>query len=462
MQNVGLLTSDFCILSSEFRILSVLLAILLIASQAATPAAGDAVSRGRAVLAALAGKQFSAIEAQFTDEMKAALPPGRLEAVWTALGLQFGVHKGCASASRVVEIADKKMVITPCEFERRAIDVQVAFNAAGQISGMQFRPSTPPAPAYAAPAYVNPAGYKEQEVKLGSPEWELPATLTLPAGDKSYPAVVLVHGSGPNDRDETLGPNKPFKDLALGLASRGIAVLRYDKRSKVHGQKMAGLKTLTVKEEVVDDAVAAIQWLGAHPSIYPDRIFVLGHSLGGTLIPRILQAAGERKAGVAGGIVFAGAARSLDAAIVEQLRYVAMLDGAISPEEQKQIDTAVQGSAAVQALTARDAAEGVVISGVPASYWLDLRGYDAPAAAAALKTKLLVLQGERDYQVTMADFERWRRALSGRRDVTFRSYPALDHRFMAGTGPSRPQDYDTPSHVADEVIRDIAAWVLGG
>jgi dienelactone hydrolase len=113
----------------------------------------------------------------------------------------------------------------------------------------------------------------------------------MPIGAGPFPAIVLVHGSGPNDRDETIGPNKPFRDLALGLASRGIAVLRYDKRTKAYPAKLAASKDLTVKEEVIDDALEGVKTARSQPKIDPARVFVLGHSLGGMLIPRV--AAGD-------------------------------------------------------------------------------------------------------------------------------------------------------------------------
>jgi dienelactone hydrolase len=420
----------------------------------APPAQPDLKAHAAAVIAAMSAKDFSKVEAEFDDKMKAALPPGRLGAIWDALVMQAGAFKGCGADVRVRAIADKQMVITPCEFERAKLDVQLAFDAGSHISGLVFRPAASTAP-YSPPSYATPSSYAETEVTVGSGEWTLPGTLTLPAGAGPFPAVFLVHGSGPNDRDETLGPNKPFKDLALGLASRGIAVLRYDKRTKVYGAKMAGLAGMTVKEEAVDDAVAAATMLRSQPRIDPARVFVLGHSLGGMLVPRI--AAADSK--LAGAIVMAGAARPLERAILEQTTYLANADGTVTPDEQKAIDEAQTLVDAVAALTPANATGAKPLMNVPVSYWLDLKGYDPPAAAKGVTVPMLVLQGERDYQVTPAEFARWKDALGTRRDVAFHSYPALNHLFIAGAGRSLPAEYDQSSHVAEDVVNDIAAWI---
>jgi dienelactone hydrolase len=418
--------------------------------------APDPVAHAQALLASIAAKDFTKVEAQFTDAMKAALPPGRLAAAWTTLLNQAGAYKSCGGDVRVRRIADKEMVITPCEFERAAIDVQIAFDSTGRVSGLVFRPSVNETVAYTLPSYASPSSYGEQAMTIGSGEWALPATLTLPAGAGPRPAVVLVHGSGPNDRDETVGGNKPFEDLALGLASRGVAVLRYDKRTKVHGAKMAALTDFTVQQEVIEDALEAVKALRTRPGIDATRVFVLGHSLGGMLIPRI----GIADPATTGFIVMAGPARPIEEAMVAQTRYLALADGAISPEEQQAIDRAAALAASVRALKPEEARSGRVIFGVPASYWLDLRGYDPPSAAARVKAPMLILQGERDYQVTAEEFAKWKAALGSRRDVTFHSYAALNHLFIAGTGPSLPAEYQVPGHVAEDVIRDIAAWIL--
>ena len=439
-----------------FLVSSLILATLLQVPIAAQQSSPDVVPQARGILTAIVSGDFPTVEKQFTDDMKAALPPGALAAMWAKLLNQAGPYKSCGTDPRVRRIDDKQMVITPCEFERMTIDIQFAFDSARRISGLVFRPTVRTAAPYTLPSYAKPSSFVDREITLGSSEWALPATLTIPSGTGPWPGVVLVHGSGPNDRDETVGANKPFKDLATGLASRGIAVLRYDKRTMVHRAKVATLKDFTVTQEVIEDAIEAVKALRAQPGIDPKRVFVLGHSLGGMLIPRI----GLADPTIAGLIVLAGPARPLEEAIVVQTRYLAMADGTISIEEQQAIDQVTAIANTVRALKTEEATSGRMISGAPASYWLDLRGYDPPSEATRVKAPMLILHGERDYQVTVEELGRWKAALGSRRDVTVRSYPALNHLFIAGTGASLPAEYQVPGHVAEEVIRDIATWIM--
>jgi len=258
------------------------------------------------------------------------------------------------------------------------------------------------------------------------------------------PAVVLVHGSGPQDRDETIGPNKVFKDLAWGLANRGVAVLRYDKRSLV-----APLGVVTVTDEVIDDAGAALGLIGSQDLVDPNKVFVLGHSLGGMLAPRIVR----DHARAAGMIVLAGTARPIEDVIVEQITY---LKGADSTDAVAAREFAKR--VRDPQLRAGDTVE-FMGSPIPADYWLDLRGYRPEVLAATLKKPLLVLQGGRDYQVTQADFELWTQAVDGRPNARMELYPSLNHLFIAGEGRSLPDEYLTPGHVDHQVIADIADWI---
>jgi hypothetical protein len=270
---------------------------------------------------------------------------------------------------------------------------------------------------------------------------------------------VLVHGSGPNDRDETVGANKPFRDLAWGLASKGVAVLRYEKRTKEHADtyKTKGHGELTVKEETVDDAVSAAAQLRATEGIDPKRVYVLGHSLGGMVTPRIAKADPQ----IAGLIILAGATRPLEDMIIEQTRYLMSLKGTPSADEAAKLAELESAVAKIKKLTSADVASPAAILGAPPSYWLDLRQYDPPTVAQGLKLPMLILQGERDYQVTAVDFDRWKSALGGRPAVTFKLYPTLNHLLIAGDGKSTPAEYEKAGHVAEAVVADIAEWIVG-
>jgi dienelactone hydrolase len=419
-------------------------------TQAPSP---KAIAAAEAAVDALAARDFAKVFAQFAPPMQTALSPEKLSATWDTIQAQAGGYvKRVGSRAEVRGMYT--VVIVTCDFERNKVEVIATIDASNEIAGLQARPAQPAA-VYAPPDYATPAAFTETEVTIGTGQWALPGTLTMPVGAGPFPAIVLVHGSGPNDRDETFGPNKTFKDLALGLGSRGVAVLRYDKRTKVYQAIVAKLNPFTLKEEAIDDAVLAVALLRKDPRVAGTHIFVLGHSLGGTAAPRI----GAADPGIAGLIMMAGAVRPLEQSIVDQMQYLADADGVISEAEKRALDGSLKLKEMVNALTAADVTSTTAIGGAPASYWLDLKGYDPAALAATLKQRLLVLQGGRDYQVTMADFERWKTALAKHPAAEFKVYPALNHLFLPGQGKSLPPEYSVPGHVPVEVIADIAAWV---
>jgi len=406
----------------------------------------------RAFVDLLVKKDFTAAVATFDDTMKTAMPEAKLEETWNSVLAQVGAFKQ-ATKTRTEKRGAYTIVFVTSDFQNSTLDIRVVFDQSKHIAGLFFAPATNA--EYAPPTYVKTDSFREKEVTIGTNEWALPGTLTTPVGNGPFPAVVLIHGSGPNDRDETLGPNKPFKDLAWGLASKGVAVLRYEKRTKQHPSKLASIPKFTVKDEVIDDALAAVELLRKTEGIDAKRVFVLGHSLGGMLVPRI----GRLDPNIAGLIVLAGPTRPLEDVLPEQLAYIFSIDGSVSPEEQKQLDQTKAQAATVKALKPDDANSRTIVFGAPFSYWLDLRGYNPREAAKEIKQSLLILQGERDYQVTMDDFKRWNESLATKSNVTFKSYPSLNHLFIAGTGRSMPSEYERAGHVDERVIEDIAAWI---
>lgn len=400
-------------------------------------------------------KDFPAAVENFDETMTRVMPPEKVDEVWTTILAQVGPLEKRVGV-RTEKASKYDIVLVTCKFERATLDVKVVFDAARKISGLFFVPSTPPA-EYKPPDYVKPDSFEEKVVQVGAGEWVLPGTLTLPKGEGPFPAVVLVHGSGPQDRDETIGPNKPFRDLAWGLGSRGVAVLRYEKRTKVHGAKIAANPDgATIKAETVDDALAAVSLLRNTPRIDRDRIFVLGHSLGGMVAPGI--AVLDRD--LAGLIIFAGNTRRLEDLFLDQRRWFAALDGEVSESEKAQLEELEAQVARVKdpKLSKTTPSAGLP-GGAPAVYWLSLRAYDPRRVAEGLKLPMLIVQGQRDYQVTMEDYQGWKETLSDRENVQFKLYPKCNHLFVEGEGQSTPAEYAKPGNVAEEAVDDVAAWI---
>jgi dienelactone hydrolase len=394
---------------------------------------------------------------RFDSNMTQAFSEDKLKQTWLQLVSQVGAFQEIRS-SQAIERQEHRIVTVTCQFEKAPMDIHVVFDANDQIAGLnaQLAPTTSP---YNPPSYVDAAAFHEVEATVGSGQWALPGTLSMPEGAGPFPGVVLVHGSGPLDRDETVGPNKPFRDLAWGLASQGIAVLRYDKRTKVHVEKITPeLKArLTVQEEVIDDALSAVQRLRHTPGIDPGRIYVLGHSLGATLAPRI----GQQDPSIAGLIVMAGMTRPLEDTILDQYTYLYGRSGSITDEQKAELEDLKAKVTRVKDpnLTADVPAEDLPLN-VPGAYWLDLRGYRPAETAKSLDMRIFVLQGGRDYQVTVqGDFPAWQEALAEKRNATLKLYPKLSHPFVSGEGPSTPQEYMVEGHVSEQVIQDIARWI---
>jgi len=428
---------------------------LVIAVLAADPTPADTLTaRGEAAVTALSQKKYDTAAADFTPEMQKALPPDKLKTVWESVLGQFGPFQKVLG-TRTESRGKFEFVYVTCQFEKDKLDVRLVYSADKKLGGLQFVPAKS-AIEYKSPGYVHADKFKSKDVTVGADTpWALPGTLDLPVGAGPFPAVVLIHGSGPHDRDETIGPNKPFRDLADGLASRGIAVLRFEKRTRQHAGKMLGTP-VTIKEEALDDAVAAIELLRQTPGVDPKRVYVVGHSLGAMLAPKIATL-DPKLAGIA---VLAGNARPLEDLIVEQFAYLGKLGGEPDAVVMERINKIKEQAAKVKdpKLSAETPPADLPL-GVPAAYWLSLRGYDPPAVAAGLTMPILVLSGERDYQVPAADYELWQKALAGKPTATLKRYPGLNHLFMEGTGPASPADYQKEGHVAEKVVEDVAGWV---
>ena len=445
--------------------LSILLILILVFSAAGCqtapqpPSEEEAAALASAFILALAEERYEDAFSNFDTQMAAAISQDQLEEIWVQLQVQLGSYIRSAEQRQELQ-PPYRIVIVTIQMGSYYLDTRLVFTAQKQIAGLFFQQSDYLAQFYEPPAYADETLFSEHELLVGSGEWALPATLTIPAGGGPFPFIVLVHGSGPNDRNETIGPNRPFQDLAWGLASQCIGVLRYEKRTKEHGQKIAGmLDTLTPDEETVQDAVAAVTLLRETPEADPDRIYVLGHSLGAILAPRIASEAEQ----IAGLILLAGTPRPLEDLILEQVTYLLSIKEDVTDAERAEVEKLTQQVARVKDPNlSTDVPAGDLPLGMPAAYWLYLKAYDPADEARGAQKPLLILQGERDYQVTMTDFRAWQEALAGYAAARYRSYPALNHLFIAGAGAPHPDEYMTPGNVAKVVVDDIAAWIKTG
>ncbi len=408
-------------------------------------------------------REFETAVGQFDKTMSTVLPAPKLGELLKGLEQQAGPFQD-RSKSRLVETKQYQVVFIPCRFEKLTLEMKVVLDKELKVTGLFFQL---PAANWKPPAYVVKEHFVETAVDVVTKsqipgeaeprEWRLPGFLTTPKGDGPFPGVVLVHGSGPIDADETIGDNKPFKDLAWGLASRGVVVLRYVKRTSQFGKELLqAYPEFTVREETEDDAQSAIQLLRQTKHIDPSRVFLVGHSLGGWIAPRIA----ERTPELAGIVILAGNTREFATLVVDQLRYIAELDGGISADEQTELDAAKKDLelALSPDLKPRDTVS-VLGSKVPGAYFLDMRGYDAAAVAKRVKQPILVLQGESDYQVTMEDFAGWKRALGDAPQARFKSFPQLNHLFMGVDCKSTPENTLKAGHVDEHVVEEIAIWV---
>ncbi|MDO4548429.1 MAG: hypothetical protein Q4D04_10045 [Clostridia bacterium] len=333
------------------------------------------------------------------------------------------------------------------------------FNEAGKV--LTFR--IVPVYDVGSPLYLElPEGATEKNIKLTlSKGVQLNAQFLLPVNYNSdTPAVVFVQGSGPSDMDETVGPYKPFRDMAYALCEAGMASIRYDKVSYSHPGLFVDLENMTIDFEVVSPALKALEAVKAEGF---ENIYLLGHSLGGMTAPYIMS---QSQNGFKGGIIMAGSPRKLWEIMYDQNIAILTAQGGVGDDVKAGLDAQTEKAREVLAMT-REQAKGMTdtILGMPAYYLWSLDRHDAAALALENGLPLLILQGEADFQISLnADFQAWKSALGENDDLfTFISYPGLNHLFMPareGYGIDRAGEaYTVPSIVDKNVTDDICEWI---
>jgi dienelactone hydrolase len=387
---------------------------------------------------AVRADNFSAATEHFSARMKALSPQG-LKGSWSQV---YG-HEGALLSWKILDhqtLPDGKDEIrAQLRFHDSTAYSTIVINPkTGEITSVLFKlPVT-------TPSYVDAAKYQSEDVTVGA--YHLPGTVTIPNGKGPFPAVLLLQGSGPNDRDETVGSNHPLADIAEGLSSRGILVLRYDKRT--YASRSIDPMKATVDAEVIEDAVAAVDLLRARADVAHDRIFIVGHSLGAMLAPEVAQKASP----VAGIVMLAPTGRKLPQLMIDQARIL----GQASPVELPKLEQQANE------LSAHKMAVTNTFFGMPASYYYDLDARDEVAIAGSLDLPILILHGSHDFPVVDEDIRNWQSGLKGDAKVRVETMPSLNHLFIASGANPGPAEYFAPGHVDVAVIGTIASFIENG
>jgi len=378
----------------------------------------------------LADGEYEAIHNSLTPETKEMLPPEQIETAACSSDIRDGFEgiekveydDEAATAYVTFETTDKRFLCT------------VPFGEYGRFKGLLLGPPDKGRlDEYEPPSYVDDDAFVEREFPVGV-DRSLDGRLAVPRGVEQHPAAVIVHGSGASNMDGSTGANKPYRDLATGLATRGIATLRYHKRPLTD-------ETLSPEDRVVGDAVDAVERLQADPAVDPDRVFVVGHSLGGSLAPKI--AADAEAAGV---VALAGANGDTLELLLDQVERLA---------ERDRTDTSVEeAEEIVRRIRAGDVAADEQILGYPGGFWEFLRDYDVNAFVEDARPMLACHAGH-DWKVADKEFENWQAVA----DET-RRYPECNHLFI-------PVDEDedvfdagqTTGHPVESLVADVARFV---
>ncbi|WP_372010880.1 alpha/beta fold hydrolase [Paenibacillus chitinolyticus] len=405
----------------------------------------------------LQGDNESAVS-YFNEDLKKSLNANQLHSISQYYTNMYGPITGQLGAGTASNSVHENVYLTYETQSTVPFQMTVRFDKQERIDDLYIPPYYSP-DTYRKPSYDDSSAYVEKEVKLGEGKLVLPGTLTLPNKPGPHPVVVLVHGSGANDRDESIGGTKLFRDMAVGLAAEGIATLRYEKVTREHPFKSA-TPTFTVQDETVADAVYAVNQLAKTEGIDPQRIFVAGHSQGGMIVPRIID--GVKDVKLAGAVVLAGPTNSIEDVVLEQSKYQ------LEVSRERGLDTSILEQQVAfweqQLKLIKDPQYSV--DNLPkdlalsnAYWWMDFRNYSASEIAKKQDKPMLILQGDNDAQVLAYHLDKWKEALKDRSNVEYKLYPKLNHVFAEVDEKSTGAEYNEPANTPASVIKDIADWV---
>lgn len=417
---------------------------------------GEAAERSKQLLQWLQEAKWTAASGLLSPELQQKVDSAQLEVIWQGLQLAQG------ELQKVGELVyrernQQQFYYRQLDFIKSSVRLELQFNASWEITALRLQPLSDEQ-LYLPPPYDHPKKYQEFSMRVKHDSIVLPAILTLPEGCKACPVVVLLHDIGPQDKDHSIGPTKMFRDLAVGLAAAGIASLRYDKRTFRYGPElMADLRVLNIENEVMEDALAALQLLRTVSEIDTQRIHLLGLGFGGMLAGTI---ASRSPLSIRSIVAVGSSPRPLPDQLLDQ--YIQLLSSELSyPNMQlavQQLERQTQLAKSMK-LGSDISADSLPLQ-LPAPYWQHLQKFDAVAGYWQTNAALWFVRGGDDYQSQAIDLQQWEMRLLGRDKATFSTLTQLNHLLMPSLLVPLTNTYQKQNNVNEEAMVSISRWLL--
>lgn len=412
----------------------------------------ETAQKSRAVLDFFVAKKFSDIEKLVDSTYRSYYSAITLERDWAELTGTYGEYE---SAKPVHFEANEyyNFMAYKIKFAYLPYIFNISFNNKGEIIYLSFMAAHK---MYVAPDYVDVSKFLDKKFHTINGMYDLAGILSVPNREEKSPLIIILPEAGPTDKDGSYGENKPYKDLAWGLATNGNAVYRYEKRSNDYGMFMLKAKNAyenyTPREDLLDDLYKIIDTLKTLPNIDPEKIYILGHGQGGMLCPIIAK---ERK-DVKGIIMMGANAKRIQETMIDQFEYLTTVTPGKKAEYDEQTINAKRSmDKKLNPLTEHH----LMPYNVQATYWIWLNQYNQVEVAQKLKKPMLILHGNRDYQTNMENLALWRKSLKKNPNATILDYAKLNHLFYPGESESTYSEYTSLiSNIPGYVIEDICTW----
>ncbi|MCG9880309.1 MAG: alpha/beta hydrolase [Bacteroidia bacterium] len=412
----------------------------------------DANQKAQGVLSHFKNREFAKVNPLLDYEMRRVLGENGLEELWDALQMQFGeVLKVYESEGELVDTL--WVTRTKVDFEKKSWMLKIVFNLQEKISGLFIEPLKMP---YQPPSYADESLFYEYKKTLPDPKFPVEGLLTIPKKiAKQIPVVIIVAGSGPNDKDLTIGSKRIYKDIAWGLASKKIAVFRFDKRTLTHGKAMLGNTNFTIDDEYTKDVQLAVKLLQMQAEIDPNQIYVLGHSLGGHLLPYFAS----KIKGIRGFIGFGANYSGLPELMAYQADF---LSKDLPKEQQRPYQMLKQKALYAKDRFSPNSPDDSLPDGLTAKYLLSLTHAGPQNYLKSISKKpFLLIQGEKDYQVPTSELLKWQKAFYTIKhaEVSYITLENINHIGAEELGKMSPASYEKPGNVSPLLINEVANFV---